>query len=178
MLSSTQKINDKKKTQESKKQAFFNSIVQSANATSQQPASDEATQPSAENKFGIRENDVVLAAIPVSHKQWLQLTDVCIATGAELILPAADADAETLAETIVSRNVTVVASTTKNWRVIYDNVNLNPGSITHLRAILLDNSQKPRFRNLLILSALSKGKIEDVFAAYQKAPWLKKQLQG
>ena len=178
MLSSTQKLTGKKKAQESKKQALFNSIGQTANATSQQAAGDETNHPSAENKFGIRENDVVLAAIPVSHKQWLQLTDVCIATGAELILPAADADTQTLAEMIVNRNVTVVACSTTDWRVIYDNVNLNPGTITHLRAILLDNSEKLRFRNCLMLNALSKEKIEDVFAAYQKAPWLKKRLQG
>ncbi len=127
------------------------------------------------NKFGISENDVVLAAIPVSNKHWLALTDTCIATGAELILPETNASAEMLAESVVNKNVTVVAATAEIWRAVYDRVNASPGEINRLRAILLDESERPRFLHCLILNALSKMKIDDVFAAYQKAPWLKKQ---
>ena len=123
-------------------------------------------------RFPITSRDTVLVALPTSETNWLEVVDACLLAGAEPIIVDTNIDAVQAAKTTVEHHATIIATTAEMWTEIYRELNANPGDLNQIQAIVFDRDNETETRNNLLLSALSKAKIDDVYAAYQKAPAL------
>ena len=128
-------------------------------------------------RFAITHRDKVAVCLPMSDQNWLEVVDAALFAGANLVVADAETDANAFAELVEKENATVVATTSTMYTEVYQKLNAGDGSLTRMRTIVFDKDGNTEMRENLLLNALSKAKIDDVYAAYQKAPALKKFQQ-
>lgn len=128
-------------------------------------------------RFAITRRDKVAVCLPMSNQSWLEVVDAALFAGAELVVADVETDAAAFAELVEKENATVVATTSTLYTEVYQKLNAGDGNLVRMRAIVFDPDGNTEMRNNLLLKALSKAKIDDVYAAYQKAPALKKFQQ-
>lgn len=84
----------------------------------------------------IKTEDVVLVAIPMRENTWLEVIDACIKEGIDFIMVDPVMENASLAETIEREKVNVVATTSRLWSEIYQELNANPGNVKSMRVII------------------------------------------
>jgi acyl-coenzyme A synthetase/AMP-(fatty) acid ligase len=105
--------------------------------------------------LSIKQQDVVLVAIPMSEKNWLEVIDACIYTGADFVMIDPISEATSLAEIIKREKVTVVATTMQIWTHIYRQLNAKSVENKSLRIIRYNDRGEPESRRQ-VLRAMSK----------------------
>jgi acyl-CoA synthetase (AMP-forming)/AMP-acid ligase II len=105
--------------------------------------------------LSIKQQDVVLVAIPMSEKSWLEVIDACIYTGADFVMIDPISEATSLAEIIKREKVTVVATTMQIWTHIYRQLNAKSVENKSLRIIRYNDRGEPESRRQ-VLRAMSK----------------------
>ena len=125
-------------------------------------------------KHNLSEQDVVLANLAGDDPRLENLFNDCLDSGAAFFKPSQKDQGQAIAKTMIREDVTVVATSPESWPGIYDALNHNPGNLNRIRTLLYNGKAEPEQRLSLIPSALSRGMLNDTYAAYQLAPAVKK----
>ncbi|WP_428410392.1 long-chain-fatty-acid--CoA ligase [Hyphococcus sp.] len=90
--------------------------------------------------FAITSTDVVLPVVPMFHANAWGLPFATPAAGAKLVLPGRATDGASLAELIVSENVTVAVGVPTVWLGLVEHLEANGGDVPSLKRIIVGGS--------------------------------------
>jgi fatty-acyl-CoA synthase len=88
------------------------------------------------NALGLRESDVVLAAMPQYHAMAWGLPFASAFAGADLVLPGAGIDEAELLELISQEEVSVPAAVPSVWSGVLEQLRENPRDLWHVRQLV------------------------------------------
>jgi len=125
-------------------------------------------------KHNLTNTDVVLANLEANDPRLEELFNDSISAGAAFINPGKVDAPQDVAKAMTKDDVTVLATSPESWAGIYNALNQEPGKLNRVKAFLYNGKAEPEERFSLILKALSRGMLNDTYAAYRLAPSAKK----
>ena len=96
------------------------------------------------NALGLREQDVVLPAVPQYHALAWGLPYACAFAGADIVMPGAGIEETNLLDLIVGEKVTVPAAVSSTWSGVLRELKSNPQDLWHVRQLVAGGEAMPR----------------------------------
>lgn len=112
--------------------------------------------------MGLRQDDVVLAAVPMFHANGWGLPFAVPAVGAKLVLPGRETNGAKLAHLIASEGVTVAAGVPTVWLGLADHIEATGTALPSLQRLFLGGAPAP---------AAMQRRLERLFGATVHTSW-------